>query len=57
MSYTLDHVFAECMSDKLHSKTTQRDNVLRDYDFYKDCWDSMNKWIESRLRKNKVCHV
>lgn len=57
MSYTLDHTIAECLSDKQNSKTAQRDSYLRDYDFYKSCWDSMNKWIESRLRKNKVKYM
>lgn len=54
MSYTLDNVIAECLSDRLNSKTAQRDTYLRDHEFYKSCWDSMNKWVESRLRNNKV---
>jgi hypothetical protein len=55
--YTLDHAIAEVMNDKLMSKTGQRDSYLRDHDFYKACWDAMNKWIESRLRKNKGATV
>ena len=53
MSRTLDHVISECLDDKLRSKSV-RDQILRDYDYYKSCWDSLNKWIESKLRKNKV---
>jgi hypothetical protein len=53
MAYTLDHVIAECLSDKFNSKTV-RDQILRDDLYYQSCWESLNKWIESRLRKNKV---
>jgi hypothetical protein len=53
MSRTLDHVIYECLDDKLRSKSV-RDQILRDYDYYKSCWDSLNKWIESKLKKNKV---
>jgi hypothetical protein len=52
--YNLEHAINECIVEKNKAKNP-KDTYFRNHEFYKECWDALNKWIESRLKKNKVC--
>jgi hypothetical protein len=54
--YNLEHAINECIVEKNKAKNA-KDTYFRTHDFYKECWDALNKWIESRLKKNKVCAI
>lgn len=49
--YTLDHVVADLVSER--SNPESQNKAPRGSDFYYDSWESLNRWLESRLKNRQ----
>ena len=49
--YTLDHVIADLVSER--SNPDSQTKAPRGSDFYYDSWESLNRWLESRLKNRQ----
>lgn len=48
--YTIEHIFNDCINDKSRLDTTRGRNN-RGKLYYEECWNALNNWIETRLKK------
>jgi hypothetical protein len=48
--YTIDHIINDCIIEKSRLDSTRGRNS-RGRAYYDECWNALNTWIESRLKK------
>lgn len=49
--YTLDHIVADLVGER--SNPDSQNRAPRGSDFYYDAWESLNRWLESRLKNRQ----
>jgi hypothetical protein len=49
--YTLDHIVADLVTER--SNPDSQNKAPRGSDFYYDSWESLNRWLESRLKNRQ----
>ena len=55
MSYSIDHIINECISDKINVSHGSRGTTVGEKnEIYWETWHALNAWIESILVKKKV---